>query len=133
MLIEGVRAIDISVSKEQIALDLRVQHKFMQVMAEREERYVLDGKVQVDDAYLGGESSGGKVGRGSESKVPFVAAVSLSEDGRPLRIKLTPVSGFTLKAISPEFDTFEAHFSLTPCNGAGFRASSRKKPRYMDC
>jgi len=77
-----------------------IQHKLMQVMAEREERYVLDGKVQVDDAYLGGERSGGKVGRGSENKVPFVAAVSLSDDGRPLRIKLTPVPGFTLKAIS---------------------------------
>lgn len=36
---------------------------------------------------------------GSENKVPFVAAVSLCDDGRPLRIKLTPVSGFTLKAI----------------------------------
>lgn len=77
-----------------------IHHKLMQVMAEREERYVLEGNVQVDDAYLGGERSGGKVGRGSENKVPFVAAVSLSEDGRPLRIKLTPVSGFTLKAIS---------------------------------
>ena len=77
-----------------------IHHKLMQVMAEREERYVLEGKVQVDDAYLGGERSGGKVGRGSENKVPFVAAVSLSEDGHPLRIKLTPVSGFTLKAIS---------------------------------
>jgi len=77
-----------------------MHHKLMQVMAEREERYVLEGTVQVDDAYLGGERTGGKVGRGSENKVPFVAAVSLSEDGRPLRIKLTPVSGFTLKAIS---------------------------------
>ena len=77
-----------------------IQHKLMQVMADRDERYVLDGKVQVDDAYLGGERSGGKVGRGSENKVPFVAAVALSEDGRPLRIRLTPVPGFTLKAIS---------------------------------
>lgn len=73
-----------------------IHHKLMQVMAEREERYVLEGKVQVDDDYLGGERTGGKVGRGSENKVPFVAAVSLSEDGRPLRIKLTPVSGFSV-------------------------------------
>ncbi len=56
-----------------------IHHKLMQAMAEREERYVLEGQVQVDDAYLGGERSGGKVGRGSENKVPFVAAVSLSE------------------------------------------------------
>ena len=77
-----------------------IQHKLMQAMSERETKYILDGSVQVDDAYLGGERNGGKVGRGSENKVPFVAAVSLDDNGNPLRIKLSPVSGFTLKAIS---------------------------------
>jgi len=77
-----------------------IQHKLMQAMAEREQRYVLEGPVQVDDAYLGGERSGGKVGRGSENKIPFVAAVSLSDDGHPLRTKLTPVPGFSLQAIA---------------------------------
>lgn len=76
-----------------------IHHKLMRAMAEREARYVLDGQVQIDDAYLGGERSGGKAGRGSENKVPFVAAVSLSDEGHPLRTKLTPVSGFSLKAI----------------------------------
>jgi hypothetical protein len=33
---------------------------------DREERFVLGGYVQVDDAYLGGERTGSKVGRGSE-------------------------------------------------------------------
>lgn len=77
-----------------------IHHKLMQAMSLREERYVLEGQVQVDDAYLGGERSGGKVGRGSENKVPFVAAVSLSDDGHPLRTKLTLVPGFTLKSIA---------------------------------
>lgn len=76
-----------------------IHHKLMQAMSEREDRYVLEGQVQLDDAYLGGERSGGKVGRGSENKVPFVAAVSLSDDGHPLRVKLTPVAGFTLQAV----------------------------------
>lgn len=76
-----------------------MHHKLMQAMATREERYVLEGKVQVDEAYLGGERVGGKVGRGSENKVAFVAAVSLTEDDRPLRVRLTAVPGFTLKAI----------------------------------
>jgi transposase-like protein len=76
-----------------------IHHKLMQAMAEREQGYVLEGQVQVDDAYLGGERSGGKAGRGSENKVPFVAAVSLSDAGHPLRTKLTPVAGFTLTAI----------------------------------
>jgi ribosomal protein L37AE/L43A len=77
-----------------------IHHKLMESMTKREARYVLDGQVQVDDAYLGGERSGGKVGRGSENKVPFVAAVSLTADGLPLRVKLTLVSGFTLSAIA---------------------------------
>lgn len=77
-----------------------IQHKLMAAMAERETLYTLSGSVQVDDAYLGGERSGGKAGRGSENKVPFVAALSLDDDGHPLRIKLTAVSGFTLKAIA---------------------------------
>jgi transposase-like protein len=77
-----------------------IHHKLMQAMAEREQGYVLEGQVQLDDAYLGGERSGGKAGRGSENKVPFVAAVSLSDEGHPLRTKLTPVAGFTLTAIA---------------------------------
>jgi len=77
-----------------------MQHKLMQAMADREACYTLEGKIQVDDAYLGGERTGGKVGRGSENKVAFVAAVSLTEEGSPLRVRLTPVSGFTLKAVA---------------------------------
>lgn len=77
-----------------------IHHKLMQAMTSREDRYVLEGKVQVDDAYLGGERTGGKVGRGSENKVSFIAAVSLNEEDRPLRVRLAPVPGFTLKAVS---------------------------------
>lgn len=77
-----------------------IQHKLMQSMADREAHYSLEGKVQIDDAYLGGERTGGKVGRGSENKVAFVAAVSLTNEGRPLRVRLSPVPGFTLKAVA---------------------------------
>lgn len=62
-----------------------VKHKLMQVMAEREDRRVLRGRVEIDDAYLGGEHPG-KAGRGSENKVPFIAAVETSPDGKPLRV-----------------------------------------------
>ena len=78
---------------------LLLHHKLMQTMAERDARHPLDGKVQVDDAYLGGELPGGKPGRGSENKVPFVAAVSTNAEGHPLYVKMVPVPGFTLKAI----------------------------------
>lgn len=77
-----------------------VQHKLMEAMSDRETNYTLTGSVQIDDAYLGGELNGGKVGRGSENKVPFVAALSLDDNNHPSRVKLTPVSGFTNKAIA---------------------------------
>jgi hypothetical protein len=86
-----------------------IQHKLMQAMVLREQNYRLEGLVQVDDVYLGGERAGGKVGRGSENKVPFVAAVSLTPDGHPKHLKLSPISGFTRQAISDW-----AKSSLTP-------------------
>jgi transposase-like protein len=76
-----------------------IQQKLMQAMSERDTLYTLQGNVQVDDAYLGGERVGGKAGRGSENKVPFVAAVSLNTEGHPMTIKMASVSGFTRKAI----------------------------------
>jgi hypothetical protein len=67
--------------------------------AQRDSTHRLSGAVQLDDAYLGGERTGGKVGRGSENKVPFVAAVSVNSQGHPLYIKLNLVRGFTFKSI----------------------------------
>jgi hypothetical protein len=77
-----------------------IQHKLMQTMTERDARYTLCGEVLVDDAYRGGERVGGKAGRGSENKIPFVAAVSLNADGHPLYTKMTPVPGFTCNALT---------------------------------
>ncbi len=77
-----------------------LHQKINRAMAQQEASLRLDGLVQLDDAYLGGERSGDKVGRGSENKVPFVAAVSINEAGHPLHIKLNRVSGFTSQAIS---------------------------------
>jgi hypothetical protein len=58
-----------------------LHQKISRAMAGQEAAYLLDGTVQLDDAYLGGERSGGKAGRGSEKKVPFVAALSLDAAG----------------------------------------------------
>ena len=89
--------------KRQLGVSYRtawlVHHKIMCAMAEREDAHQLTNVVQMDDAYLGGELSGGTAGRGSENKVPFVAAVSLNEKGHPVYLKLSLVAGFTLDAI----------------------------------
>ncbi len=77
-----------------------MHQKINQAMAQRDSTHRLSGSVQLDDAYLGGERAGGKAGRGSENKVPFVVAVSLNEQVHPMYLKLHLVSGFTLDAIS---------------------------------
>ena len=76
-----------------------LHQKINRAMAAQDATHRLAGAVQLDDAYLGGERAGGKVGRGSENKVPFVAAVSLNSAGHPLYLKLALVSGFTSAAI----------------------------------
>src|SRR5436189_167103 len=51
----------------------------------------LDGRVEMDDAVLGGEKAeleGGKRGRKGPNKVPFVIAVATSDEGRPQRLFL---------------------------------------------
>jgi transposase-like protein len=77
-----------------------IKHKLMDVMADRESRRVLTGRVEIDDAYLGGERSGGKVGRGSENKVPFVAAVQTNDQGHPLFVRFDPVAAFSGRQIA---------------------------------
>jgi ISXO2-like transposase domain len=61
-----------------------VKHKLMEVMRLREDARRLTGCVQLDDAYLGGQRPGGKSGRGSENKVPFIVAVQTTEAGQPV-------------------------------------------------
>jgi len=77
----------------------RIKHKLMQVMSESEEKTVLSGRVEIDDAYLGGVNVGGKPGRGSENKIPFVAAVETDEKGHPRRAVLSPVQAFSHEQI----------------------------------
>ncbi len=66
-----------------------IKHKLMQVMMERDAAKRLTGRIEVDDAYLGGERNGGKRGRGSPAKTPIVAP-----QGKPIRLKLRRVKGF---------------------------------------
>jgi hypothetical protein len=77
-----------------------LHNKILREMTEREEAYLLRGKIQMDDAYLGGELPGGKPGRESENKIPIVAAVSLHEAGHPINTRITAVSTFSSEAIS---------------------------------
>ena len=84
-----------------------LKHKRMLVMFEQERDRRLEGVVQVDDAFLGGERTGGKRGRGSENKVPLIAAVQTTADGQAIYArldvlpdwKMTTVARWALKAL----------------------------------
>ena len=75
----------------------RVQHKLMQAMIERDRRYKLGAsgpRIEIDDAYIGGERTGEGAGRGRRGHTPFIIAVETSADGRPLHARLQVVRGF---------------------------------------
>jgi ISXO2 transposase-like protein/transposase-like zinc ribbon protein len=76
-----------------------MKQKIMQVMLQREEQKPLKGRVEIDDAYLGGARSGGKRGRGAAGKTPIVAAVETTAERRPRKLKLLPVKGFRKKVV----------------------------------
>jgi hypothetical protein len=76
-----------------------MHQKIMRAMADRDAATPLAGEVLVDDAYLGGELPG-VGGRGSPNKTPFIAAVSLNDDGHPMGVKMSPVPAFSTKAVA---------------------------------
>ena len=72
-----------------------MKHKLMQVMFEREQSTKLSERVELDEAYLGGENQGGKRGRGSENKVPFIAAIQTNKQNHPLYAVFSPLKAFS--------------------------------------
>src|SRR6516165_12831988 len=75
----------------------RLQHKLMQAMLERDRRYKLGAagpRIEIDDAYIGGERTGEGSGRGRRGHTPFIVAIETSDDGRPLHARLQVVRGF---------------------------------------
>ena len=76
-----------------------MKHKLQQAMLERDAGKRLRGRVEIDDAFLGGARMGGKRGRGAPGKTPFIAAVETTPKGQPMRLKLKRVEGFTRKAV----------------------------------
>ena len=100
LLTQNKNAISALALKRQLGVSYKtawlMKHKLMQAMAQRDERYLLQGRVEIDDAYLGGERAGHiNGGRRAANKTAFVAAVQTSADGRPLYMRLTPVAAFT--------------------------------------
>jgi hypothetical protein len=72
----------------------KIKHKLMQAIMERDATKRLTGRIEIDDAYLGGQRNGGKRGRGAPGKTPIVASGETTPEGKPIRLKLRRVKGF---------------------------------------
>ena len=57
-------------------------HKLRRAMRRRDERYVLQGVVEVDETYVGGKAEGAR-GRGADKKTPVAVALELRSEGKP--------------------------------------------------
>lgn len=62
-------------------------------------RSKLSGTIEIDEAYIGGEENGGKVGRGTENKVLVVVAVELGVNGKLGRTRLGVISDASKKSL----------------------------------
>lgn len=127
-----------------------LKHKLMQVMFGQERERKLERLVQIDDVFVGGERSGGGVGRAAPNKVRVVAAVQATAKGKALLTRLdvvpnwqkTTIANWAQMALAPRthvvsdgLATFAAvkdvGFTHEPVivNGTGKTAGSH--PRFL--
>ncbi|GAA0746322.1 hypothetical protein GCM10009107_13670 [Ideonella azotifigens] len=71
-----------------------VQHKLTDTISRADAQVPPQGQVLLDDAYLGGEHPD-PGGRSSPTRVPILAAVSLNDQGNPVRARISALGGFT--------------------------------------
>jgi ribosomal protein L37AE/L43A len=89
LLTQGKHSVSALELKRQLGVHYEtawaIKHKLMQAMLERESGTVLSGRIEVDDAYMGGARHGAKPGRGAPGKTPFVVAVQTDPE-RPASV-----------------------------------------------
>ena len=81
-----------------------MSHKIRLAMGKRDENYALGGVVELDEAFFGAPTEGGKRGRGTE-KTAVMVSVSLTEDGKLLFSKMKvveTVDGETVKMFAEQ-------------------------------
>ena len=121
-----------------------LKHKIMQVMVYREQWRQLTWRVEIDDSYLSGEVQGGKAGRGSHNKIPFVAAVQTTESGQPILMCLSQrpftkesIQDFAQKSLAaPATLVSDGPGCFTAVRGMGIHitgggAASAKHPSFL--
>src|SRR3954453_16865319 len=102
----------------------RVQPKLMQAMIERDRRYKLGAggpRIEIDDAYIGGERTVEGSGRGRRGHTPFIIAVETTADRRPLYARLQVVRGFQTAETKRLCARVEAGTTLVSDGGQWFQ------------
>ena len=112
MLTQGKHSVSALELKRQLGVHYEtawsMKQKILEVMVEREEDRRLTGRVEVDDAYDGGERHEGKRGRGAEGKTPFVVAVQTDVENpdQVLFLKMKTLKAVSTKELKPWFEEY---------------------------
>ena len=85
-------------------------------MGQRDAQYLLNGIVEMDDGYVGGPCHGGKRGRGT-GKANIVAALSKTEQGIPLFLRMKVVPNIQNKTLQTVIDECFEKKSVVECDG----------------
>lgn len=124
------------VSATKLSEDLEVSyktawlmlHKIRNAMKKRDASYRLAGLVELDDAYFGAPSEGGKRGRGTD-KTKVLVGLSLNKKGHPLYLKMEVIPDIKGKTLldfaertiqSGATISSDAYRSYRTLNGANF-------------
>jgi len=86
------------ISASQLSKDIGISyyaawlmlHKLRNAMAQRDAKYLLGGTIEMDDAFFGAPTEGGRRGRGTD-KTPAIIELGLDEQGRPEFVKIEAV------------------------------------------
>lgn len=74
-------------------------HRIRNAMKDRDSQYVLDGLVELDDAYFGSTKEGSKRGRGT-SKAKVIVGLSINDEGHPQYLKMEVVNNLKKQTIA---------------------------------
>ena len=109
LLTQGKHSVSALELKRQLGVHYEtawaIKHKLMQAMLEREAGTVLSGRIEVDDAYIGGARHGAKPGRGAPGKTPFAVAVQTDPEhpASVLRMKMKALRDVSRRSLQPWF------------------------------
>jgi len=94
LMIEDKRGISSLALKDKLGVSYTtawtMSNKIRYAMGKRDEDYALDGIVEIDEAFFGASSEGGKRGRGTE-KTAVLVSISLTDERKPCYAKMKVV------------------------------------------